>query len=217
MRKSEERLRTLHPHAMARYDRLRADGLGPLDAMREALPLFGRDPDTRTGEPGPRRRSLDAPLETGVTWTADDAPRSPIDDHDAQLRARQAEQRGLDIIERLQARARAAGRPELGPDELATVLETVTNLPDETIVKLAAQAVDGLAGDVPDARRDTGTANAAHTVTRAERTAAQLAAESFPYTATQAINAAPATGPDQGPRRVSTTSQQPTAKPRRPI
>ena len=47
MRKSEERLRTLHPFAMARYDRLRAEGAEPLDAMRESAPLFDYRPDAR--------------------------------------------------------------------------------------------------------------------------------------------------------------------------
>ena len=54
MRKSEERLRTLHPFAMARYDRLRAEGASPLDAMREAAPLFGLHPHARPA--GPARR-----------------------------------------------------------------------------------------------------------------------------------------------------------------
>ena len=38
MRKTEDRLRELHPYAMARYDRLRADGMSPAEAMREAAP-----------------------------------------------------------------------------------------------------------------------------------------------------------------------------------
>jgi hypothetical protein len=42
LRKAEERLRHLHPHAMARYDRLRADAMIPADAMREAAPFFAR-------------------------------------------------------------------------------------------------------------------------------------------------------------------------------
>jgi hypothetical protein len=44
MRKSEERLRDLHPDAMAHYDKLRADGMSPADAMNEAAPLFARTP-----------------------------------------------------------------------------------------------------------------------------------------------------------------------------
>ena len=64
MRKCEDRLRGLHPHAMARYDRLRADGLGPLDAMQQAAPLFIRSPDVRVGEIG--RASCRERVLTGV-------------------------------------------------------------------------------------------------------------------------------------------------------
>jgi len=53
MRKCEERLRKLHPYAMARYDRLLGDGLRALDAMREAAPLFGRAPTRAPARPPP--------------------------------------------------------------------------------------------------------------------------------------------------------------------
>ena len=53
LRICENKLRGLHPYAMARYDRLRDDGLAPLDAMREAAPLFARAPDVRVGDPPP--------------------------------------------------------------------------------------------------------------------------------------------------------------------
>ena len=49
--RSEERLRTLHPYAMAWYDRLRTEGAGRFDAMREAIPLFARAPNARPGGP----------------------------------------------------------------------------------------------------------------------------------------------------------------------
>ena len=54
MRRGEERLRTLHPYAMGRYDRLRGEGTGPFDAMRETAPLFPREPHARPGEAGTR-------------------------------------------------------------------------------------------------------------------------------------------------------------------
>jgi hypothetical protein len=60
-RKCEERLRVLHPYAMARYDRLRSEGAGAFDAMRQAVPLFGRAPHARPGDPGAQRRALEAP------------------------------------------------------------------------------------------------------------------------------------------------------------
>jgi hypothetical protein len=44
MRHAEERLRVLHPTAMARYDRLRSEGVDPADAMRQAAPMFGYPP-----------------------------------------------------------------------------------------------------------------------------------------------------------------------------
>ena len=58
-RKCEERLRALHPYAMAWYDRLRSEGAGAFDAMRQALPLFARAPYARPGDPGGQRRALE--------------------------------------------------------------------------------------------------------------------------------------------------------------
>jgi hypothetical protein len=55
MRKCEERLRVLHPYAMARYDRLRSDGMGPADAMREAAPLFAGPPRAHDTPYAPRQ------------------------------------------------------------------------------------------------------------------------------------------------------------------
>jgi len=69
MRKCEERLRVLDPHAMARYDQLRAEGMSPAEAMREAAPLFGR---LRTAHDAPyqARPILDAGIGENLTWTA---------------------------------------------------------------------------------------------------------------------------------------------------
>jgi hypothetical protein len=92
------------------------------------------------------------------------------------------ERRGRQIVQQLQAQARASGRPKLGPDELATVLETVTNLPEHVIAKLTAAG-----GGAP-----------------ADRTAAQVAAESFPHTAAEAVAAARAGG--------SSAASQPPAR-----
>ncbi|MEU7002703.1 hypothetical protein [Nonomuraea sp. NPDC046570] len=58
IRKCEERLRELHPHAMEHYDRLRADGLALVEAMQKAAPFFTRDPNVRTGNPAPARPVL---------------------------------------------------------------------------------------------------------------------------------------------------------------
>jgi hypothetical protein len=55
MRRCEERLRDLHPYAMAYYDRLCSDGMAPADAMREAAPLFTRPPRVRDAPFTPRQ------------------------------------------------------------------------------------------------------------------------------------------------------------------
>src|SRR6266702_3431477 len=114
MRKSEERLRTLHPYAMGRYDRLRTEGASPLDAMREAA-LAGPDA-------GP------------VAGATDSSLRQPAPDQDPD---REAEHRGHQIVLHLQARAHAQRGSELDPAELATALEATTNLPAEVIARLA--------------------------------------------------------------------------------
>ena len=61
MRKCEERLRDLHPYAIARYDRLRAEGLEPAEAMQRAAPLFARP-----------ARAQDPPYTTRPIVTAGD-------------------------------------------------------------------------------------------------------------------------------------------------
>ncbi|GIH68375.1 hypothetical protein [Sphaerimonospora thailandensis] len=61
--KCEERLRQLHPYGMNRYDRLRADGLNPADAMRQAAPFFAREPHPRTGHSAPTRKELPAAVK----------------------------------------------------------------------------------------------------------------------------------------------------------
>jgi hypothetical protein len=60
LRKCEERLRVLHPYAMAWYDRLRSEGAGAVEAMREAAPMFGRPSHARPGDPAVERRALEA-------------------------------------------------------------------------------------------------------------------------------------------------------------
>jgi hypothetical protein len=133
VRKSEERLRTLHPFAMARYDRLRSEGASPLDAMREAAPLFGLHPHAR---PAPARPALaiDAPV-------ADAAPEPGVTDgtsrHPGPGPYQDAERRGRRIAERRQAQALYERGAELSPAELATALEQATSLPAEVIARLA--------------------------------------------------------------------------------
>src|SRR5580704_8700866 len=92
VRKCEQRLRILHPYAMAWYDRLRSDGAAPLDAMREALPLFDRGTHARPG---------DASWDSGT-----DDPGAAQDAADSSIPG-QAGQRGQKIVRELQARALA--------------------------------------------------------------------------------------------------------------
>jgi hypothetical protein len=228
MRKSEERLRTLHPYGMARYDRLRGEGASPLEAMREAAPLFAREPHARPGQPGTQllieapAAGPDAAPSAGVT---DGSLRPPASAQDPD---REAERRGQQIVGRLQARARAERGSDLDSEELATILEATTSLPAEVIARLTrarseeqvaagaerARAADldraasGTAGrsggeraeDLRAARRETRIADTAGAHASADRSAAQLAAESFPCTAADGIRAA-ADGSLQQPAR----------------
>lgn len=168
LRRCEGRLRELHPYAMARYDRLRTEGMTPLDAMRETIPLFARSPNVRTGEPAPTRPALT------VEATAEAEPDTAVSDAETEPAAapddeQQAEQRGQQIADRLQAEARADGRPPLGPDELAIVLATTTNLPESVITKISNRA---------EASHPAGA-----------KSPAELAAECFPVTAADAVTA----------------------------
>jgi hypothetical protein len=130
MNRCEERLRDLHPYAMVRYDRLRADGLGPAEAMREAAPLFARAPHARDAHYTPRPQ-----LEPG---TAEDVIRTAVvatvpGPEESMGVPGALERRGMQILAALQARARAQQRPPLGEAEQRTVLETITNLPPDVI------------------------------------------------------------------------------------
>ena len=73
MRKSEERLRTLHPFAMARYDRLCAEGAGPIEAMRKAVRLFGYHPNARPGGHRPVQ-GIEAPADSTPSRPSVTAP-----------------------------------------------------------------------------------------------------------------------------------------------
>ena len=139
MRKCEERLRILHPHAMARYDRLRGEGMAPADAMREAAVLFGQSPHARDARYTERPALNEGNGET-LAWTAsgpEPDPAGPSDPATAQ------EQRGRQIVTELQERARSQGRALLGEAEQRTVLETVTNLPGDVIDQIVRPAAPG--------------------------------------------------------------------------
>jgi hypothetical protein len=140
LRKCEDKLRVLHPYAMARYDRLRHDELAPLDAMRETAPLFARAPDARVGDPVPARFAVGADASPDLGTVADEVPSAHPESDPRTVEGDAAELRGQQIVERIQARALAADRPPLGPDELAMILDAVTNLSEEVIEKLTWHA-----------------------------------------------------------------------------
>jgi hypothetical protein len=221
VRTCEQRLRALHPYAMAWYDRLRGEGAAPIDAMREALPLFVRAPHARPGDPTAERPGLAAPDGPGMaSWysSADDA--DVAQDAADSSAIRQAEQRGQQIVQELQARALAARGYALSPDELVTTLGATTTLPGDVIDRLArADSQDRMAwgaertraddlGRAPASSVSGGVARGEYLTTAAQdrltadtaaahaaddRSATRLAAESFPCTATDAVTAA-ATG-----------------------
>ena len=221
VRRCEQRLRVLHPYAMARYDRLRSERVAPFDAMREALPLFARAPHARPGDPAAERRGLAAPGGLGAASQDSGADDSGV----AQAAADsstigQAEQRGQQIVRELQARALAERGHALSPDELVTTLGAITTLPGDVIARLArADSQDRVAWGAERTRaddlgsasaasfpggiahgeyltaaaQDRLTADTAAAHAAGDRSATRLAAESFPCTATDAVTAA-ATG-----------------------
>lgn len=180
LRRAEERLRTLHPYAMAQYDRLREEGVGPLDAMRGSVHLFLREPHARPGDPAPARPAVEAGLP-GTGPAPKPGPDSGLGQPGSgQDPYQEAERRGREIAERLQARALQEHGERLSVGELATALEASTSLPAEVITRIArAEATERLAANTAGALA-------------ADRTAARLAAESFPCTAADGIRAAAA-------------------------
>ena len=221
VRTCEQRLRVLHPYAMAWYDRLRGEGAVPLDAMRDALPLFARAPHARPGDPGAERRGLAAPDSPGTAAWGSSADNPGVARAAADSSAiQQAEQRGQQIVQELQARALAERGYALSPDELVTTLGATTTLPGDVIARLSrADSQDRVAWDaertraddlgsasassfpsgiahgeyVTAAAQDRLTADTAAARAAGDRSATRLAAESFPRTAADAVTAA-ATG-----------------------
>jgi hypothetical protein len=234
----EERLRTLHPYAMAWYDRLRAEGAGRFDAMHEAVPLFARPPHARSGDPAPDRQSLAAhPARRQTTAQPAEASagvQQPSAEPDPDPKLRE-EQRGQQIVARLQARATQERGAELSPDELATVLGATTTLSSDVIARLARGEIqeriaagderdrafdldrafvapvthDGKrAGHLEQAGEEKLAADTASAHATADKNAAHLAAESFPYSAADAVRAASTAAPQNGQARARTLTVQ---------
>ena len=195
MRKCEERLRDLHPYAMARYDRLRADGMSPAEAMREAAPLFAR-PSRAYDTPSAPRPVLDAGDGAGLARASDgpaDAPGLGVTGTGSDIQAQ--ERRGRQILGALQARAREQGRDPLGEAEQRTVLETITNLPPAVIDHVVEPGdTTGLARTRHSRAASAGATPAADAAgSRAARTARPWEHD-FPMPI-HAVVASPATGP----------------------
>ena len=243
VRRCEQRLRVLHPYAMAWYDRLRSDGAAPLDAMREALPMFDRAPHARPGDPAAERRGLPAPEGLGAASWDRGADDSVVAEFAADSTVTgQAEQRGQQIVRELQARAVAERGYKLNPDELVTTLGATTTLPGDVIARLAradsqdreawgaertraddlgsasaASFPGGIAhGEyLTAAAQDRLTADTATAHAAGDRSATRLSAESFPCTAADAVTAA-ATGTTQAaPSAVRTNTTTPIRRPGR--
>ena len=123
-------------HTTTPDDRRRGEGAGTVEAMRETVPLFGRAPHARPGEPGAERRGLTAPggLEDASRDADAGSVREPGRGSEAE---RQVELRGRRIVRQLQARALAERGYALSPDELATTLGATTTLPGDVIARLA--------------------------------------------------------------------------------
>jgi hypothetical protein len=140
MYRCEDRLRTIHPYAMAYYDLLRGDGVSPLDAMRTAAPLFGRPAHVRVGDPAPTHPELTATAADG-TQAAETTVGVPAESGENNDNASErAEYRARQIARQLQNRAREHNRPPLSRDELTIVLDTITNLPYPIIETIAGEA-----------------------------------------------------------------------------
>jgi hypothetical protein len=95
LRRAEDHLRILHPYAMDRYDRLRSQDASPLDAMRDAVHLFTREPHARPGEPAPERPAVEAgppAPDPGVAPGSPGQPDSGPDPH------QEAERKGPCLI-----------------------------------------------------------------------------------------------------------------------
>ena len=139
VRACEQRLRVLHPYAMAWYDRLRGDGAAPFDAMREALPLFARAPSARPGDPAAPRRELEAaatPLDHG----ADGSLPLPGTGHDPDAAAGKQVAAGM-------AGGHAPGRPaaqlaaESFPCTAADAVRAAAQAPPSSVRRIAVQQV----------------------------------------------------------------------------
>jgi hypothetical protein len=117
---------------MARYDRLRGDSTDPVDAMRQAAPLFMRRPGVHDQPGAPRRPALEPGNGLGHSWVA--AMHGPSrEEFEAYQTALQVLRRGSQILHGMHARAARTGLPPLGEDDQRIALENTTSLPAAAI------------------------------------------------------------------------------------
>jgi hypothetical protein len=237
---SEDRLRTLHPYAMARYDRLRDEGAGRFEAMGDAVPLFARARHARPGDPPAERPNLGSPPAPQTAAPAIEAPENLRQPGPGPVPVTPEEQRGREIVARLQARAAEERGAALSADELATVLGATTTLPSDVIARLArGQAQERIAagaeqerafdldqaaaapvrpagagdGHMEHAGQEKLTADTATAHAAGDKSAAHLAAESFPCSASDAVGTARTAPADSGQPRPRTLTVQNVRRP----
>ncbi|WP_119730061.1 hypothetical protein [Thermomonospora amylolytica] len=187
VRKCEQRLRELHPHAMQHYDRYRQNGLSPEEAMRETIPFFTRTPNVRTGEPAAERPAL--LTGTGTRWTTDH--HSP--DRQDHIEHRQRHY-AAQLINALRAHHLIQGLDDLSDEDLHTALKTTTNLPEHVIAQAIRQVAEqSKAGTTPATatpRPASSMAGETPPNPTQARTPGQVAADDFPYDIREAIHLA---------------------------
>src|SRR6266566_215079 len=129
MRKCEERLRDLHPYGMARYDRLRADGLGPAEAMQQAAPFFARPPQAH--DPPYTTRPMVAARD-GLDVDRAEAAAGPLTGGPGDLR-------NAELLVAEQDRAATAERVRAADLDAATDLTATPRMDERTVNLVAAQ------------------------------------------------------------------------------
>jgi hypothetical protein len=135
----ESRLRDLHPYAMSRYDRLRADGTGAVKAMYEALPLFTRPSHAYERTAAAVRSALEPGNGLGHEWVS--VVHGPTR---ADVTAERQRERGAGILDGIQSQAIRDGGVPLDQDEQRVALEVTTSLTPGQIAA-AVQAAPALA------------------------------------------------------------------------
>jgi len=164
VRRCEERLRFLHPHAMARYDRLRAQGVAPAQAMAQAAALFAGPPRPHDApyEPAPaleagngQARSGPGPQPGGAGGPSGDEPDRAVTAERARATDRDAAV-GMPGVPRASERAANLGRSGDADGTASPVTARAARpwdrdfpIPIRDVVAAAAQTAGAVAQSVP--------------------------------------------------------------------